>query len=60
VVEPKIKDVMREEHMTKRNDPPPCGGITRIRFKGSAPKFFEALSAMGLPRFLEATLERKT
>src|SRR5438309_2250667 len=32
---------------------PPCVGITRIRFKGSAPKiFFGALSAIWLPRFL--------
>ena len=27
----------------------PCDGITRIRFKGSAPKTFEALSAIGSP-----------
>src|SRR5437016_1329360 len=29
---------------------PPFGGITRIRFKGSAPKQFGALSATRLPR----------
>jgi hypothetical protein len=28
----------------------PCVGITRIRFKGSAPKQFGALSATRLPR----------
>jgi hypothetical protein len=28
----------------------PCVGITRIRFKGSAPKQFRALSATRLPR----------
>jgi hypothetical protein len=28
----------------------PFGGITRIRFKGSAPKQFGALSATRLPR----------
>ena len=29
---------------------PPFGGITRIRFKGSVPKQFGALSATRLPR----------
>jgi hypothetical protein len=29
---------------------PPFGGITRIRFKGSAPEQFGALSATRLPR----------
>jgi hypothetical protein len=38
---------MRGDHMAELA---PCVGITRIRFKGSAPKQFGALSATRLPR----------
>jgi hypothetical protein len=41
---------MRWNHAWLSCQSSPFGGITRIRFKGSAPKQFGALSATRLPR----------
>lgn len=52
--EPCAEDRMAENTVRLRTLAP-FGGITRIRFKGSAPKPFGALSAMAAPPHFETT-----